>query len=158
MLIKRASDRWDGHYGVMTAYAIRISLGFGLFLAVAVSGCDAFRLIQGPGPSPDPSPGGQAPSSHLELSPAHLDLNVPSDESCPCPFESTGSFVVSGLAATSTPQWTVLEPGVATISPNGFVSALSVGTTEVRLMENGRVATATIQVRDQGGRAAVIVQ
>lgn len=138
----------------------RILLVSAFAVGVLVAGCDALRLFPGSGaaPTPTPMPSSSSPDpGRLVMSPDELVLNVPSDQPCPCPFESTGSFSVSGLASNQTSAWQVLDTSVAAINGSGIVSAVSTGSTEVRLMEGNRMATASIRVLDQG-RAAVVVR
>lgn len=133
----------------------RIWFGFGLIGVLAAAGCDALGFLRVPA---KPVVGTPVAAAQLTLSPKAMRLNVPSDEPCPCPFESTASFSIAGVSPETGARWVVDEPSVATVSPAGLVAALATGSTLVRLISEARVATATIEVQDRGGRAAVVVQ
>lgn len=138
-------------------------LVLGLVLPLCLTGCDRFLagLIASPAKSPAP-PVSPAPSSEprsFHLTPDSLVLNVLSDEPCPCPYEATGSLTLDPAAAGQTLSWSVGNVEVATVSSAGLVTALATGTTIVTVESAGWLpATASVEVVDRGGRAAVTLE
>lgn len=128
--------------------------GLSLMGAAAV-GCDLLKPVIAPPPGPsEPSIAGA-----LQLKPRAMILNVPSEDPCPCPHESTGSFEVESPPPGPSMRWSVEDPAVAVMNERGVVEARSTGLTTVVLEVQGFAkATASLQVLDRGGQANVMVQ
>lgn len=123
--------------------------------ALVLTGCEG-RFPWSTAESPR-TPTQDQQAIRLALAPQALVLNVPSSEPCPCPYDATGSFQVSAPAGAAL-AWSVADRGVARVDEQGVVTAVATGETVVILASGVLKATASLQVVDRGGRAAVEIR